>query len=106
MNISKSKLGKAIRQIRLDLGMTQQRVADETGLTVNYLSLLENGKRGVGLESLNELASVFGVHAGLLLMAASDAPRSKDKDTNLLIRKIQELAYEAIRLHIAARREA
>ncbi len=82
--------------------MTQQNVAERTGLTVNYLSLLENGKRGIGLESLNELASVFGVHAGLLTMAASEAPRSQDKEANLLVKKIQELAYEAIRLYIAA----
>jgi transcriptional regulator with XRE-family HTH domain len=103
MKISKSKLGAAIRQIRTDLGMTQQKVAERTGLTVNYLSLLESGRRDIGLESLNGLASVFSVHAGLLTMAASEAPRSEDKDASLLIKKIQELAYEALRLHTAFR---
>jgi transcriptional regulator with XRE-family HTH domain len=105
MKISKSKLGATIRQIRTDLGMTPQRVAERTGWTANDLSLLESGRRDIGLESLHQLASVFGVNADLLAMAAGDTPGTEDKGANLLVKKIQELAYGAIRLHIAFRQK-
>jgi transcriptional regulator with XRE-family HTH domain len=38
--------GRALRQLRLDAGLTQQELADRVGIGVEYVSRLENGHRG------------------------------------------------------------
>lgn len=36
-------LGKAIRQLREDRGMTQEALAQEAGITVGHMSMIERG---------------------------------------------------------------
>jgi transcriptional regulator with XRE-family HTH domain len=67
MLIDRKKLGRAIADIRKRSGLKQKEVAERTGLTVNYLSLVENGERGVSLETLNRLAETFGIPAECLV---------------------------------------
>ncbi|MCL5445765.1 MAG: helix-turn-helix domain-containing protein [Actinobacteria bacterium] len=38
-----ASVGQAIRQYRLHAGFTQAQLADQVGITVSYLSRLENG---------------------------------------------------------------
>jgi transcriptional regulator with XRE-family HTH domain len=38
--------GLALRQLRLDAGLTQQELAERVGIGVEYVSRLENGHRG------------------------------------------------------------
>jgi transcriptional regulator with XRE-family HTH domain len=63
MALDAVELGKAIAQIRKARGLTQKAVAEQSGLTVNYLSLLENGERQPSTETLNRLSKVFQVPA-------------------------------------------
>lgn len=53
-------VGARIRQRREDLGLSQARLAREAGLSVSFLSDVENGKRGMGVESLLAVAKVLG----------------------------------------------
>ncbi len=101
MRIDKSKLGCAIKKIRGDLKITQKELAEKSGLTINYLSLLENGKRGIGLERLSDLAEIFGIPTSLILVLASDAPDKKNKDANRLLNQIQIITQQAIALYIS-----
>ena len=96
MKIDKVKLGSAIKKIRSDLKITQKELAEKTGLTENYLSLLENGKRGIGFDKLNEIAGVFRIPAHLLVVLASDAPKKAEKDAKRLLQLIQKLSRQVI----------
>ena len=58
-------LGKAIKLVRTAAGMRQGTVAKQLGVTANYLSLIENGKREPSVSFLRKLASTLGVPVGI-----------------------------------------
>ncbi len=67
-NIRQEDIGRAIQEVRAKRGLTQSQLSERTGLTVNYISLLENGKRGISLEKLNNVADTLQYPASFLLV--------------------------------------
>lgn len=62
MKISDSvSLGKAIRNRRKQLGYTQKNISDFTGLSVSFLSDLENGKPTAELEKAFSVANLLSL---------------------------------------------
>lgn len=57
---AKSSLGKAIRQIRESLRLSQEKLAEDAGITYQYLSALENGKENFSIGILEALAHSLG----------------------------------------------
>lgn len=74
-------LGNALRAARQAARLTQADLAARLGLTVNYLSLLEHGRRGISLATLSAYAAAAGVRVGDLITAAetSTAPLQSTK---------------------------
>jgi len=72
-------LGERIKQRRLELGWTQEVLAQKAGISKGFLSDLENGKRGIGAETLLDVGRVLGVSLDSLMTgeAAEDAVRSE-----------------------------
>lgn len=60
-------LGKRIREERLRLGKTQERLAEEVNISTAYLGQIERGKRSVTLDKLMPLANKLGVSVDFLL---------------------------------------
>lgn len=50
-----------IRELRDDRHMTVEQLAEATGLSVSYVSRLENGGRNLSVKNLNLFAAAFGV---------------------------------------------
>lgn len=67
--------GKAIRERRKALGCTQGMIADFTGLSVSFLSDLENGKKTVQLDKALTVAMLLGLD--LTLTPREDGAASK-----------------------------
>jgi transcriptional regulator with XRE-family HTH domain len=61
-------LGKAIKLVRTASGRKQGEIAEELGVTSNYLSLLENGKREPSVSFLKRLARTLGVPVGFFFL--------------------------------------
>ena len=57
------KIGAAIRAMRAELGLSQEKLAFDAGVGRRYLSDVENGKRNVSLETVEKLAERFGITA-------------------------------------------
>lgn|SRR5262245_7449836 len=75
--IEQKELGKAIAHVRGLYGLTQRTVADRTGLTVNFLSLVENGERTPSVDTLNAIAEAVGVPAELIqFLGSPEKPRN------------------------------
>lgn len=70
--IEPSKLGSAVRQLRQWRGLTQLELARKLGVTSNYVSLLENGKRGLSIPRLNRLAKVLDVPAIIITFLGTE----------------------------------
>jgi transcriptional regulator with XRE-family HTH domain len=93
MQVQTDKLGRAIKEIRELRGMTQKEVAAGSGLTVNYLSLVEHGDRNVTHDSLNQIAKAVDVPAQWIVLLGSDMPQSRrfaklDRSTKLAVREM------------------
>ena len=51
-----------LKDLRKNLGMSQEAFAKELGLTKNYVSLVENGNRNLSTQSIKILCSLFNVN--------------------------------------------
>lgn len=58
MNILK-RYGDNLKKIRTDAGLSQERLAELTGLHRTYISFLERGLRNPSLETINKIAIVL-----------------------------------------------
>ena len=59
------KLGAAIKDCRKKLGLTQTQLADLAGVSLNYVSQLENGKPKTQLDKLLAVIDVLGLELTL-----------------------------------------
>lgn len=58
---AKSILGNRVRSLRLERGLTQEKLAEELGVTPRYLAGIERGERNLTLDSVDSLARQLGV---------------------------------------------
>jgi transcriptional regulator with XRE-family HTH domain len=68
--IDYEKLGEFIRDCRKDRKLTQQELAKQVNVTLNYICLIENGHKKPSLELLDRIASVFEINLWEVLLAA------------------------------------
>jgi transcriptional regulator with XRE-family HTH domain len=54
-------VGRNVRRIRLEKGLTQEQFAEVSGFSQQYISGLESGKRNPTVVTLHELAQALGV---------------------------------------------
>ncbi len=60
-------VGRNVRRVRLERGLTQEQFAERSGFTQQYLSGLENGRRNPTIVTLFELAQALEVdHVALV----------------------------------------
>lgn len=57
----KTKFGKQLQALRLKVGVTQEQLADQTGLTVESISNIERGIHGPKFDNLEKIAKALGV---------------------------------------------
>lgn len=67
-------VGDRIREIREEMGMKQDVLAERAGLSKGFLSDVENNKRNVGSQNLLKISNVLGASVDYLLRGeTSDA---------------------------------
>lgn len=57
----KTKFGKRLQALRVKAGVTQEELADQTGLTVESISNMERGVYGPKFDNLEKIAKALGV---------------------------------------------
>ena len=88
---SKVQFGKRLKKLRLVKGLKQKEFANSIGITVSYLSQIENGEKGMSLDTLSLLSVKFGVNIDWLI--TGEGPMFREEERNLQER-IQELEAE------------
>lgn len=63
-------LGEAVRALREERDLTQEDLADLSGMSANYVGDAERGERNISLRALWQLADGLNVPASELLCAA------------------------------------
>lgn len=59
-------LGKNIRKVRLLKGLSQESLAADIDKSVNFVSLLENGKTGLAVQTIIDICKSLGVDANAI----------------------------------------
>lgn len=86
-------VGKRIMERRKRLGMTQEALAEKSGVTTQFVSYAESGKRAMRPENLMKIASALGVSTDYILTGDII-----DKDKLLLSDKLDRLTAEEVRI--------
>lgn len=74
------RVAKNVKAIRLGRGLSQQDLADRTGLTVRYISRLENTAPNVTLEVIEKLTKGLGCSPNDLLSNDDDLSMKGTKE--------------------------
>jgi transcriptional regulator with XRE-family HTH domain len=85
------RLGRVLKSIRSQLGKQQKDVAHQAGLTANYLSLVENGKKRISADQLDVVAETLGLRGSHLYALAENPEAASDPDAQKLLQAIQSL---------------
>jgi transcriptional regulator with XRE-family HTH domain len=94
------RLGARIRRLRLEAGVTQEKLAWSIDLDKGYMSQIESGRRLPSLVVLVRIAEQLGLEAADLLALELSRPRlllldaARRKDTKALHRAIERLGLK------------
>lgn len=61
------RLGKRIKKLRKDAGLTQEKLAEKVHVSTTHIGLVETGYRRASLKTLEKIASALGVKVRDLL---------------------------------------
>lgn len=64
-------IGNTIRMFRVTANPKQSELAERSGISVSYLSLLENDKREPTLSTIEGICKGLGIHVFVFLFAAA-----------------------------------
>ena len=83
MEINYIKLGDRIRFYRTNAGLSQEKLADLIDVSVQHMSNIETGKKGLSLETIMNIAHALDVSADQLLV--DSLPQNKNDLNSLLL---------------------
>jgi transcriptional regulator with XRE-family HTH domain len=88
-------MGKRIAQLREANGMTQKQLADRAGISVTFLSEVENGKRNISMGKLVSIAEELETTTDYLARGAHSGsrPRVADKFPPDLSNAAEEMGW-------------
>ena len=75
-------LGLRIKELRSLAGVTQEEIADRSGLFRTYMSRIESGLANPTLTMLHQIASAFGIDVAQLLVPPTGAIPKRVRSAN------------------------
>lgn len=76
-----STVGERIKKRRVELGWTQDQLAQKAGISKSFLSDLENGKRSVSADNLLDIARVLSLSLDYLMKG--EEPEAKPAEVQI-----------------------
>lgn len=92
------KFGKRIRALRKERKLTQEALAERSGLHNTYIGQIERGEKNPSLESIEKLSVGLDVSVAELFETFADKPRSNPeiKKLNEMIEKLPPKTLETL----------
>lgn len=79
-------LGNYIREKRQSAGMSQERLAEKSGLSPNTVSRIEGGQMAMSMETFQKIVRALGLDANVLLGAAELTEKDEEDLQSLFCR--------------------
>lgn len=76
MSLNYSIIGDRLKQARINKGITQEKLAEDLGVSVPYVSRIERGSTNVNLKRLSEMCALLDVSEGEILSGAASESSS------------------------------
>jgi quercetin dioxygenase-like cupin family protein len=86
-------IGKKIKQVRTDKKITLDRIANETGYTIDYIKSVEAGKEMPPVGALLQIARALEIDSGFFLKEQEATMKDRVKEYT---KRTDEYAYEAL----------
>lgn len=96
MKINPSKFGSGLSALRKTRGLSQAAISETSDLSINYISLIENGAKKPSLDAINKLAEAMDIPAQFLVFLGGD-----DADPDGPFSELIEATREAIYIAVA-----
>ncbi|MCU6734881.1 helix-turn-helix domain-containing protein [Diplocloster agilis] len=81
-------VGANIQRIRLERGLTQEKLAEAIGISPTYMSTIETGRRYPSLKILVDIKNFFGVSIGQIMGDELNYGREELKDLDFYDRRL------------------
>lgn len=91
MNYDMKRSGARIRQLRIQNGYTQEKLADALNIDQSYYGRIETGKKGCSVDLFIQLSAIFGVSLDYLILGRYLGDLPEDADAARLKSNIEEL---------------
>ena len=69
-SVSKSDVdkvfGNILREFRIKSGLTQEQISEQLGISLKYISRIENGNNGVKTQTLINYMNILGINPNIL----------------------------------------
>ena len=90
-----------IKTVRARRGLSQEQMATTLGVSINYISLIENSKKKPGMKFLEEVAAKYDVP---LVLLAKDilVPEGKSKKERAVREKVMVLIDDLEKIFLRA----
>lgn len=86
IGVDHKQIGSRIKEVREQNNYSQARLAEETNLSVSYISHIENAKRKASLESIIRIVNALGITVDELLAGVQlHNPTDYQTDIDLLM---------------------
>lgn len=92
-------LGVAIRSVRRQLGITQQELAERSGISQTSLSQIENSVKRPSNKTIQSICTVMEIPEAVLYILAmqdTDVPTNKKNVYDMLFPSIKNLALQIV----------
>jgi len=77
------KLGQRVRSRRLEIGMSQERLAELLGVTFQQVQKYETGTNRIGASRLERIARTLGVSIPFFFAGSSNEAAAPDRDPSV-----------------------
>ena len=95
-SVSKSDIdkifGKILREFRIKSGLTQEQLSEKLGISLKYISRIENGNNGIKTQTLINYMNILGITPNTLY--SEFLTNQEIKQNILLSKKINSLSDE------------
>ena len=78
------KIGQRIRKCRMELEMTQEKLAEMAGVSTSFIGHIERGEKIASVETLAAVSKVLDMDLNYMILGIS-----RIEETNRLIQEIQ-----------------